>query len=118
MYDQIIVYLTDFAGQAKNPAGPDPPLAGFDRKDLRLLGMTLLSWLKMQHRFRKQRPLPIDLEFSWCQDLKRLLDVWPELGALFELSGDKCDFRDGVSEQDRWRLREQADLAYRPTVKR
>lgn len=86
-------------------------------KNVRVIAIELFTWLKRQRRFGHNKSLELKQQYAWCQHLPRLLQVSPELGELLEVQGCEVNFKDGVSAEERVRLRELVARDYRPALK-
>jgi hypothetical protein len=117
MCDPVVAGLLAALGLGDVPASLECAVSKLGRVRMRLLAMKILRWLKTQHRFGNDRPMALDFEFRWCQELRQLVDLWPELGSLLQIVGDEVTFRDTATREDRLRLRQQVDEAYRPIPK-
>ncbi len=73
-------------------------------KNVRVILIELFSWLKRQHRFKHQKCLEINPEFTWCQELPRFLKL-VDLGSIFTIDEMRFSFNESLVDADRTEIR-------------
>lgn len=83
---------------------------------VRLIAYCVHSLLRRQHLFKHQKPATIKRQDSLSRTLPKALELWPQLGELFELCDGAFNWRDDVPEATKVRLRQFAYEYYQPVV--
>jgi hypothetical protein len=84
---------------------------------LRVLCITLLEWMKSQHRTGKPRPLQLNKEYTWCEDLRQLMGCTSLFDDVLEIQDHSLDFATALMEESRAELCTAADQSYSPTLR-
>jgi hypothetical protein len=104
-----------------NNEGLFPPLVEIQQilgsRDLRVVCIKLLGWLKSQHREFRKRGLMLDDHFVWCANLKRWIAQGGSLSDMFCISNNVFDFRPTVSHTDRKAIRALVNDKHHPPVR-
>jgi hypothetical protein len=87
-------------------------------KELRVVSIKILSWLKAQNKTSNKILLSIKDEYDWCQNLKRCLIYDKNLASIFYIHNNKCDFLPTVNEELRDQIRKTVDNNYNPPLMR
>jgi hypothetical protein len=115
---EVIHELLEFVNKREVTTHLKGVVQEFGNIDVRVLAISILAWLKRQKHTKSEAPLELAPQYAWCQGLVRLVEEWPALGKIMEVSEDKCNFRRTVSQPDRDEMRGLADRGYRPTLMR
>ncbi len=84
--------------------------------EMRIVAIHLLSRLKEWARSAKHKPFAFNTKHSWCQNFLILLSSVRELGELFEVDGNRVEFRSGVSEEERAKTLKYVEVHYKPKL--
>lgn len=118
---QIIVQMVRYIEQEGETPLLNPAEEKWGNKDLRLLVIKIVGWLKSVARspLGRHRPLSLDSQYSWRQPLLEFIVDTPELSELFEPdpTGRKLDFRDNIPLEERMEIQRYIDEHYRPPVR-
>ena len=96
-----------------------------DSRLLVVISVNLLSWLKLEYkrtiwiaegRRTNLKPLKLNMEYPWCQELIRLVQTEPGFKELFVVSGASLFFADHVDLSTRAELRKYAFEHYNPEL--
>src|SRR5262245_36741556 len=71
------------------------------KSNLRVVAIKLLSWIKSQARQQQPQPLDLNPAFPWCEWLRSLVQTNKHLSELFNVDGNRLDFRIEISEIER-----------------
>ena len=93
-------------------------LQSLTSRDVRVVCIKILGWLKSQHRSGRQISFRVNPQHQWVQ----LFDVWreldPRIGAVFALIDDHVAFHDNISETARREAWATADQLFNPPIMR
>ncbi len=92
-------------------------------QDLSVIIINILSWLKLEHKRSiwmsegkrtSFKPLDIHKNYSWCNNLRMLVEKEKLFSDYFEIKDNKFDFADSIREQDRILARQKVYNNYNP----
>ena len=92
-------------------------------QDLSVIIINILSWLKLEHKRSiwmsegkrtSFKPLDIHENYSWCNNLRMLVEKEKLFSDYFAIKDDKFDFADSIREQDRILARQKVYNNYNP----
>jgi hypothetical protein len=112
-----ITDLLDFISRKEPSSNLANVIEVLGRKNVWVIGVELLDWLKRQQRFNHEKPLELRQQKTWCQDLPLMLEHWPAMSELFVIEAKYLSFREGVSADQREQLRHIAVEQYQPVLK-
>lgn len=112
---ELIKELVDY--QKNGSAGPllNQIEKKIGPKDLRLVTIKLLSWLKVEHSRKASKPLVLG-SFPWCDVLHSLLEDYPTFSDIFEISGNDFTYNQGLSANQIDLMTEIAVSGYNPPL--
>ncbi len=84
---------------------------------LRVVAIKLLSWLRFQAKWHNEKPLVLNWNWPWCQDMKKVLEWLGPLRELLEIEGNECNFKPSVSAEERAHYRRVALAGYNPPLR-
>ena len=88
------------------------------KKELRVVAIKILNWLKAQKRTSKNISLTIKNEHDWCKNLKHWLAHDALLANLFYIHENKYNFLPTVKENLRKKIRDTVDHSFKPPLMR
>ena len=111
--------VTDLALLVNSSSIPDGLLVAAGRigkEDLRTIAYRILSWLKIQHKWKKERGLPMNSSHSWSTALQRLLAEDACFASFLEVEGVEFRFHRSLGEEQRNELKSIANAMYNPRL--
>jgi hypothetical protein len=111
----VIVELVDFVEKMTPGAILAPAVGRIGEKEVRVVAIKLLGWLKERAREGRQLWLAFKKSYPWCQNLLLLLET-PPVAELFEVDGNRIDFHDNIEVDERQEIEKYVDLGYKPRV--
>jgi hypothetical protein len=113
--EQIIKYLVIFVNQHELPESFVEIEKDIGKRDLRVIAITLLDWLKAQYHCKRKSPLKLNMEYTWCKNLIQWYNTNDELKKFFKITKNILfDFSDSVTEDERESIRYFIDESYNP----
>lgn len=91
--------------------------------ELNVVVVKILSWLKLEYKRsvwiaegkRKSfKPLEIDMQYSWCSNLYRIVEKEKLFSEYFSIKDGKFDFSHKVNDEDKTIARKKVYLNYNP----
>ena len=82
---------------------------------LRVLSIKLLGWMKSQHRLGKIRPLTLNAEHEWCENLRQVM-VQRLFADVFELQETQLILSTALGVDKQLALCALVDREYSPTL--
>lgn len=85
----------------------------------------LLSWLKLEYKrsqwkrekkYIKQKPLELNMDYTWCKILEKIVLNDERFAEFFKIEDGKFDFRESVSEEIRGQARKMVFENYNPKM--
>jgi len=73
----------------------------FDFRELRIIGINIVSWFRVEAIRKVSKPMVLNMEFEWSNDIIKLVSSVPEFQILFEVRDNKLFFSKSISEQER-----------------
>ena len=92
--------------------------AEIGRQRLRVVSIKLSSWLKLQKRLAKPKPLQLESGKPWCVDLQRLLESQPDLKSVIAFREGTLVLSPDLPGEERERLLALVDARSRPELMR
>ncbi len=92
-------------------------------KDLNVVVIEILSWLKLEAKREKWlmegkktslKPLILNDDFTWCKNLKALVEKEDIFKANFKIINNMFDFSENISTDEKHNIREKAFKEYNP----
>ena len=92
-------------------------------QDLSVIIIEILSWLKLEHKRSvwmsegkrtSFKPLDIHKNYSWCKNLRMLVEKEKLFSDYFVIKDNKFDFADSIREHDRILARQKVYNNYNP----
>ena len=92
-------------------------------QDLSVIIINILSWLKLEHKRSiwmsegkrtSFKPLDIHKNYSWCKNLRMLVEKEKLFSDYFVIKDNKFDFADSIREHDRILARQKVYNNYNP----
>lgn len=90
---------------------------GLPKFEFNVLVIKMLEWLQLEYR-REQwikegrntslKPITLKMEFRWCQNLEFLIKQEEIFAHYFSMKGNKCDFSDEITEEEKREMRKKA----------
>jgi hypothetical protein len=111
----IIKYMNDEDYDLASFASIQQAQSMLDEFRLRHVCILLLSWMKARHRFGTIRPLELDFDYEWSQDIAKILseNIWTDL---FMISGTNLIFNPAIPEAKLFELFEIVNKEYNPRL--
>lgn len=116
--DLMIEYRKD--GSADQLAG-----AEICKDNLNGIIVNILSWLKLEYKRSlwlaqgkktKLKPLELNEDYSWCIDLKKMIQNTKVFSKYFAADGNKVVFAKEIPIEEQNRLREKAYYSFNPQM--
>ncbi len=94
-----------------------------EQQNLNVIVIEILSWLKLEYKRgiwisegkkTSFKPLKINMHYSWCIDLERLVTQEELFQKYFKIKNAEFDFRNEITERERAVLRKKAYENYAP----
>lgn len=79
-----------------------------------IIAFEILGWLKLEHKrtlwkqtrsYMKQKPLKLNFNYTWCNQLKNIMEKNERFKHLFVIDGTNFDFSEMVTEQEKEEVR-------------
>jgi hypothetical protein len=79
-----------------------------------IIAFEILGWLKLEHKrtlwkqtrsYMKQKPLKLNFNYTWCNQLKNIVEKNERFKHLFVIDGTNFDFSEMVTEQEKEEVR-------------
>ena len=95
------------------------------KDNLNVIVVNILSWLKLEYKRSlwiadgkktKLKPLELNENYSWCVDLKRLIEGTKVFNDYFCVDGNKVVFMKEIPMEEQNRLRKKAYYNYNPQM--
>lgn len=92
-------------------------------KDIRVIVIEVLGWLKLEHKRElwikegkkaRLKPLILNYNYTWCKNLRKIVDEEVMFNQYFCIVNDKFDFSPNITEEKRKKVREKAYDFYNP----
>ena len=96
-----------------------------EREDLNVIVINLLSWLKLerkreiwieQGRTVRHRPLTLNKQYPWCNELIKLIQEEPCFSEAFAIDGNALMFKNDISEEYMHEARKIAYEKFNPPI--
>ena len=110
--DKMISYIDN-----RNPAVLFSSPIAIDKEDITVVITKLLSWLQLEHKRKlwisegrktTHKPLELNFNYPWCNDLKMILEQDEAFGQYFVIKDNKFSFSDSVTEEEKLKAWEKA----------
>ncbi|RKZ47026.1 MAG: hypothetical protein DRR16_17830 [Candidatus Parabeggiatoa sp. nov. 3] len=108
--------LLEYVNTQRVPASLSEIKECLGQRELRVISIKILSWLKSQNRLLKKRPLRLNMQHPWCANLSDWLKQDEVLAKVLAISDNHCDFGDEVSETERKAIIIMVDKEYQPKL--
>lgn len=88
-----------------------------------IIALEILAWLKLEHKrslwkqtksYMRQKPLKLDFNYPWCNQLKSIVEKNERFKYLFVIDGTNLKFSEVVSEQEKEQIRKYVYDNYKP----
>lgn len=98
-------------------------LQGLSSKDIRVVVIEILGWLKLEHKRKlwmeegkktKLKPLILNYNYIWCKNLKEMVEKEPLFKQYFYIEGNEFNFLPSITEDVRKKAREKAFNYFNP----
>ena len=97
----------------------------FDQESFIVIITEILSWLKLerkreiwieQGRKTKLKPMKLNMNYAWCNDLVKILQMDNPLSEVFSIENGCMTFKEGISDELIHNTRLLADEMYNPQM--
>lgn len=94
-----------------------------ERQNLNVIVIQILAWLKLEHKRSlwiaegkktNLKPYKMELQFSWCTDLKQLVEKEKIFQNYFKIKNGGLYLSDLITEQEKEMIRKKAYENYNP----
>lgn len=98
-------------------------LQGFSPKDIRVVVIEILSWLKLEHKRElwikegkktRLKPLILNYDYTWCKNLREIVDKEILFNRYFCIVNNRFDFSPNITDENRKKARKKAYDFYNP----
>ncbi len=119
MPNQTVADLLRFVNAGASTATQiSPAIAEIGRKQVRVVAIKLLSWMKSQHRIGKLWPLELLEKFEWCRNLLHLMQKQAFASDLIHATDTTVVFLPELNEDQVKTLLAFVDAGYQPQLMR
>lgn len=121
MMDIVDLIVECYEKGAPNDLSVD--LQGFSSKDIRVVMIEILNWLKLEHkreiwikegRKTKLKPLLLNYNYTWCKILREMVEKEILFKQYFCINENIFDFSINIKEEERIIARKKAFDYYNP----
>jgi len=91
-------------------------LGVIDTYRLRVICTAILGWMKSQHYHGRMKPLSINPDHQWVQELKNLMLQFGSFNDLLQISGTHLRFNSQIDESTQKQICETAHRLYHPPL--
>lgn len=98
-------------------------LQEFSPKDIRVVVIEILGWLKLEHKRElwikegkktRLKPLILNYNYIWCKNLREIVEKEVLFNQYFCIEDNKFDFSPNITEENRKKARKKAFDYYNP----
>ena len=114
--NKLIIQLADFVAAGQIGELLVSAHSAMGTRDLGVIAVKMLVWLKAESKNKSQRPLQLDLEYPWCKNLVRLIQQDSGFSQLFVVEHNELHFSNNVDPVQRDNIRDYANEHYKPRL--
>lgn len=94
-----------------------------EQENLNVIVIEILAWLRLEHKrsiwmnegkMTSLKPLKINMQYSWCVDLAKLVDKEEMFQKYFKIERGNLSFSDAITENEQKILRKKVYENYNP----
>ncbi|MGX7418418.1 hypothetical protein ACWOFR_06390 [Carnobacterium gallinarum] len=124
--DNLVKDMTQFLRNRKSETLLSYKSNSQDKRSLVVAIIDILSWLKLGYKRElwmkegksvKQKPLKINMDYPWCQELKQLVEEDHRFSEYFTMTEKEFDFNQKISDGKRSEMRKTAFDLYNPQMR-
>ncbi len=114
--NNLIIQLADFVETGQIDEVLVSAHSALARRDLRVIAVNILTWLKVESKNKSQRPLQLNLEYTWCKNLVRLVQQDSDFSQIFVVENNELRFANNINPIERRNIQDYANEHYKPRL--
>jgi hypothetical protein len=114
--NKLIIQMADFVATGQIGELLVSAQSAMGTRDLGVIAVKILTWLKVEAKNKSRQPLQLNLEYSWCKNLVRLVQLDLGFSQIFLVEDNELRFTNNIDPIERSNIQDYANEHYKPRL--